>query len=52
MRVRLVRKGDSEFMVIAEVGSGKGKKSTSGNKVTRKGLKAEAERLVKEVRGE
>lgn len=52
MRVRLVQRDKGEYVVMAEMGSGKGKKVTTGKKVRRDGLKAEVARLVKEVRGE
>jgi len=52
MRIRLVRKGKDSFMVLAEQGSGKGKKVTTGNKVGRAGLAAETDRLVRGLRVE
>lgn len=51
MKIRLVRRGPDEFQVYAEVASGKGKKVTTGNKVSKADLKEETARVINEARG-
>ena len=50
MRIRLVRRGDNEFTVMAEQASRKGKKVTAGRKVKKEELREETARLLAEVR--
>jgi len=52
MKVRVVSKGDDLFWVLAEVGTSKGKKVLSGEKVGREWLRQETRRLVRQARGE
>lgn len=51
MRIRIIPRGDGTFQPMAEVGVGKGKRVTTGRKVSKKAFKAEVARLVAEVRG-
>jgi hypothetical protein len=52
MRIRLIARDEGKFQVMAEQASRKGKRVTSGNTVSREGLKAEVERLIHAVRGD
>jgi len=52
MKVRVVNKGDDLFWVMAEVGTSKGRKVLSGEKVSREWLRQETRRLVRQARGE
>jgi len=52
MRIRLVARDEGKFQLLAEQASRKGKRVTAGKTVSREGLRQEADRLVREVRGE
>lgn len=52
VKVRLYPKRDGDWILVAEVATRKGKRATTGKKVPRDGLLAEASRLVREVRGQ
>ena len=51
MRIRVLRRGEDSFQVMAEQATRKGKKVTVGKTVPRRQLKEETARLLEEVRG-